>query len=560
MARRFRRISKGNSFSYLNYIEKNPLFLHNRWQDFDATLNDNIDISGGEKYLINYIRYLRRQEVEILKALGGKEKGKEALKILSNELTGSESNINKATNTLSKMTGSSKEGSSFYVRSAGQGSIEIVNVINSKGEIIDEKKQKQNVFLHIPNAKLRLFVKYKSYKGKDKIRNVYNFERSLNAPEEASKEAKELFEKEIKDFNDALTIYINTVKNGLDKYEKMLDEFKNFMNLDSINTKNDSNNIKNTLETYINGINSYDGTITQQFLEFLVWADGAVNNTLKGSFNEAAGAKFNSKLCEAFGKGYKLIRGDQRTENENKDTNKKPDIIYYEGRLGGINLNPITISMKASTRTEGAVKAQTSPLSSSKEGKGIIERIATEEEGNKKISKVLEYLALNDAFYPETRALNIMNMIYKYFSYVFLSGSIKDERKDQAVFFMLTEGNSIKFLSMADILLNIYEGGNGNPIVIDRLTSNSDLDEYDKLVRKIYYEKLGRYKPVRNKYTEVMKERHKIYKNEVWAYQNLYNNQEIHNEIISLAGEEILYKARQIKASKGYMSSRGVLI
>ena len=559
MARRFRRISEGNSFSYLNYIEKNPLFLHNRWQDFNATLNDNIDISGGEKYLINYIRYLRRQEVEILKALGGKKEGKEALKILSDELTGSESNINKATNTLSKMTGGANEGSNFYVRAAGQGDIEIVDIINSKDEKIDEKKQKQNIFLHIPGAKLQLFVKSKR-QANGKLRNVYNFERILNAPEDASKEAKELFEKEIKDFNDALTAYINTVKNGLDKYEKMLNEFKNFMNLESINTKNNSNNIKNTLETYINGINSYDGTITQQFLEFLIWADGAVNNTLKGSFNEAAGAKFNSKLCDAFGKGYKVIRGDQRTENKNDDTNKKPDIIYYEGKLGGINLNPITISQKVSSKKEGTVKAQTSPLLSSKEGKGIVERIAAEEKGNKKISKVLEYLALNDAFYPEVKALKIMNMIYKYFSYVFLSGSIKDERKDQAIFFMLTEGNDIKFLSMADILLNIYEGGNGNPITVDRLTSNSDLDEYDKLVRNAYYNKLGKYKPVRNKYTETIKERHKIYKNEVWAYQNLYDNQEIHNEIISLAGEEILYKARQIKASKGYISSRGVLI
>ena len=129
------------------------------------------------------------------------------------------------------------------------------------------------------------------------------------------------------------------------------------------------------------------------------------------------------------------------------------------------------------------------------------------------------------------------------------SGSSKDERKDQAIFFVLTQTSgkdvSVKFLSMADILTNIFNSSAIKPVEFTaKLSGNlNSLEQLEKIKQSIY-----------------KKRQNEINRGIEWGYNFLYNNEEIKNCILNIAGTDILYKTGEIKISTSYLNSIGILI
>lgn len=519
-------------YSYIEYLQKNPLYLHNSRDDFKSTLTDlnKINETTLKPYLLNYIKYLREEEQKILNALGGGEEGKKALQVLADEVFRSNDNIKKSASFLDELFGRSGEGT-VYSRPdrSFNGNIEEIDVITGGGVNPYQKTKinyQQNMFLRIPGGKFHLLAKERRNRH-GSLRNVYDFDRSI----------AEATEQEKQEFIEALNAYITGLNKAFSKYDKILNNLDKYINLDALTTKTGADNTSKALKDYVEGMKNFDGTLTAQFLEFLVAIEG-MYYSLIGKFNESSALEVSQRVRDLFGQEFVGARGDQSTGK-----NKKPDSIYYGGKIDA-TLNPITVSMKSLKASEKFLKAQTSALMSNQEGSGIINFIANESE---EISKILLYLSLNDAFHPRTGALEKIKLIYKYFSYVFLSGSSQDERIDQAVFFTYTQPVDgkvkVEFLSMADILLNILEAIE-DPVNIPKLSGNTEkLNELDKIKKSIYN-----------------KRQDEINRGKEWGYNFLYNNEEVKNTILNIAGTDVLYKTMQIKFSTSYLSSRGIII
>lgn len=516
-------------FSYVDYIEKNPLYLHNynHKYNFEETVGQIPKINY-KSWADRYIRYLYKEEDKIIKALGGGLKGKDALKLFAEEVFKSNDNIKHTAAFIQDIFGQSGLGT-VYIR-GGKGDnipLETIDFIYSDSKT-EQIKYKQNLFLKIPGAKLHYFVKQrKKSGGHGRPANIYDFQRTL----------EETSEQELQEFKEALDIYVKSINEAFIKHEKILQNLQDFINLDSLKSKDESLGIIDTLNRYIKEMKNYDGTITEQWLDFLVSIEGMFN-AIKGKFNEAGATKFKELAVETFGEGFGAIRGDTQSNGKFK----KPDVIYAGGKLD-LRLTPITVSMK-NPKGQSSIKAQESSLLSSKDinstEDGIVALIRKE---NKLIGDILLYLSLNDAYFPYKPAEDIMKEIYKYFIYVFLSGGSKDARIDQAIFLVETVGVGqnvqVKFLSMADILVNIFNA-TGYP-VSSFLHAKRDEAKFNKL---------------ENEKNIIKKEA--IEKNIDVSYA-LYDNERIKNLILNIAGNEVLYKKLRISVNEKYLHSTGII-
>lgn len=513
-------------FSYVEYINKNPLYLHNHKYNFEETV-DNIPRINYKSWAERYIKYLYKEEDKIIKALGGGLKGKDALNLFAEQVFESNNNIKHTASFIQDLFGQSGLGT-IYIRGGKGDNIptETLDFIYSDDDI-RQVKYKQNLFLKIPGARLHYFVKQRKRSGgHGRPGNIYDFQRTL----------EETSEEELQEFKEALDIYVKSINEAFIKHDKILNNLQDFINLDSLKSKDESLGIVNTLNRYVEEMKRYDGTITEQWLEFLVSIEGMFN-ALKGKFNEASATKFKELAVETFGEGFKAWRADTQTQGKFK----KPDMIYAGGKLD-LKLTPITVSMK-NPKGESSIKAQESSLLNKSDNNedGIIASIKKESE---LIGNILLYLSLNNAYYPYEPAEKIIKDIYKYLIYVFLSGSSKDARIDQAIFLVETKGVGknieVKFLSMADILVNIFNAI-GYP-VSKMLYSKRDINKFKNLLNK----KQKLYDDAIDKKIDIN--------------YNLYNKEEIKNLILDIAGSEVLYKKFRIGVSDKYLHSTGIII
>ena len=525
-------------FSYADYINKNPLYLHNSEANFKASLNQ-IPKVNYKSYMLRYIKYLHREEEKIIKALGGGAVGKNALQLLADEITNSNSNIKKTAKFMQDLFGVTGMGT-VYVRandSLSQGD-SIVDLVYPGKDAWDKNPKrekisiKQNIFLTIPGSKINLIIKERLVNaGHGRPGNVYDYTKTL----------ENLSEQQLKEFSEALEVYTQSLQKAFNEHNKILKNLGAFVNLEALKTKSGAENVTGTLQNYVKKMSEYDGTITEQWLEYLTIIEG-MYNALKGKFNEASASQLSSTVLSAFGKGFSGKRSDQSTGK-----NKKPDMTYSGGLLNA-TLNPITVSMKQIDKlSEKYFKAHTASLlnTTGSEEDGIYELVKKESEI---IGNILLYLSLNGAYFNSSTASTIIKNIYQYLSYVFLSGTNKDARQDQAVYFILTHGKGnnmiVKFLSMSDILINIY---NASEKVFDpNLKDNKDEQKFNnmkKLKMSIFEE---RQKSI-NKGVEL-------------GYEVLYNNEKLKNCILDIAGLNVLYKTIQITLSTKYLNPTGIII
>lgn len=535
--------------TFTEYVKSNPLFLHYDAFHFTQLESTRIDLlypdisRRAEDKMKAYIGYLRDEEQEIIKALGGEVKGKNALKVLADSITdtsGEKGTIAQTAKFMQDLFGVTGMGTT-YVRpnasytEAPTSNIKLIFPYNNKTgkrRPAEDIEFKQNIFLTIPGSKFNLIVKERlKNAGHGREGNVYDYAKSI---EQAS-------EQNLKEFQEACLIYVQSLNKAFTIHRDILDNLGNFVNLEALKTKGGDLNVIDKLKYYIEQMQNFDGTITEQWLDFLVTVEG-MYNALKGKFNEASASKLTSEVLEEFGEDFSAIRGDQETGK-----NKKPDIVYSGGKINA-KLNPITVSMKQIDKlSEKYLKAHTTSLLGSNENdeNGAVGLIKTEDEI---IGNALLYLSLNNAYFNSSKAYQIINDIYKYLIYVFLSGTSKDARKDQAIFFVLTQGSKkniqIRFLSMADILENIYENAHGkefNPNLKDTLT-----EEETKQLRKIWY--------------SIFYKRQKSLNRAKNIGLNFSNTDELKNCIMDIAGNTVLNNTFQIQVHTKYLSSRGIII
>lgn len=539
--------------TFTDYIKSNPLFLHYDAYNFNTLglgtklsqfnlIFPNVEEKAKNK-MNEYIKYLRDQEKNIIDALGGEVQGKSSLKVLADSITdtsGKKGTIAQTAKFMQDLFGVTGMGT-VYVRpndSLSDGSTSIVDLVypgrdawdrNPKREKIEVK---QNIFLTIPNSKINLIIKERKVNaGHGRPGNVYDYSESL----------KKLSEQELKEFSEALRIYTQSLNKAFEEHRKILDNLGAFVNLDALKTKSGAENVTGILKNYVEKMKSFDGTITEQWLEFLVIIEG-MYNSLKGKFNEASASKVADEVIKEFGENFSAKRGDQETGK-----NKKPDIVYSGGKIDA-TLNPITVSMKQIDKlSEKYLKAHTTSLlgSSNSDESGVVNLIRIEDEI---IGNALLYLSLNNAYFNSNNAYKIINIIYKYLIYVFLSGTSKDERKDQAVFFVLTHGskNNIKisFLSMADILENIRDGADGkefNPNLKDSIN-----EEKFKKLRRIQY--------------SIFYKRQKSINRAKNIGLHFSNDENLKNCIMDIAGNTVLNNTFQIQVHTKYLQSKGIIV
>ena len=222
-----------------------------------------------------------------------------------------------------------------------------------------------------------------------------------------------------------------------------------------------------SIKEFLDGINNYENTPTEEFLEFLRRCIGKYS-TLVGKFSEGARAVFSKEVQDIFGEDLQKLRGDQFTGK-----NKKPDVIITGGTITLEN-NPITISQKAGS--DAALKIQSSSIYNLREN---FYRLEDED-----ISNIFLYLVLNDAFYNSDDAIKKINLINKYFSYVLFSGLSGDNRIDRALYLVYSskKGKDVitKFVPMSSILEAILNDPS-NPIEMEKQRIEGTKEEMEQI-------------------------------------------------------------------------------
>lgn len=422
------------AFSYIDYIEKNPLYLHNNKEDFNATLNQIPNLEPTLSHKVSfYLNYLEQEENKILQALTGDDgiSGEEKLNFLADAAFRKNRNTPKVLKLLDDL----------FNKQAG-------SITFNTG-----KEDKNNYFLNIPGASLKL-IKVGERKTRGRTENIYDFEQSLN-------QAK--IDGTYDNFKKSLDIFVSGVTKVFNNHDELYKELNKLIQFDLLTVKDGSIGVWSAVQEYLSNMERYVDPNTD-FLEFLRTLIGRYS-ALKGQFDEATRMDYELEIKKMFGDSFKRERGDRLTSK-----NKKPDIIFYGGQLD-LDTTPITISKKALSGS--SAKLQTSALYGDNGNSGIYSFLKQED---KLIADIYTYLTINDAFYPEEGADKILNMIVKYLSYIFISGTSQDKRIDQALYFVATSGSGdkmeVRFTSISSIIKAILADA-GFPVKIDKISGDN---------------------------------------------------------------------------------------
>lgn len=438
---------------YLDYIDKNPLYLHNHKNYYMRTVNrirsEKYGISEAKRAAENYINYLESREKDLLERIGGQK----ILNLLMAESFGNDTKVKEVLDYLKDIFGKN----SGY-RASVSGKKVAVTPNNLRGI--------ENMF-HI--TKIDTGESFKvalEYAGKKKSgATKYNYAKAI---EDIKTEGKD---------------FIQTMG------ENIVNAFK---------TKGDLTTVLNniieqevlTASTNSAGMQDYlrlvkSEKITAQTLLELIIASSGPFNTYTGIYPESIETVYSDSLIQLMKEVFKnpesadkvkLKRNATLLETVNKDGQQilkwidklsKTD-MYIEYDLDLTNyINPITISRKV-TQSKDAKKFK---IQDEVTLDTMYEAFAKE---NEKIAKVYKYLTINNAFWSSWNGFDsdVFNRIIRYMSFIFLSGGTKlgnsgslskiEFNKDKALYFVYTkpagEGIITNFLPMSTIFRKLLYG------------------------------------------------------------------------------------------------------
>ena len=481
------------NINYASYILKNPLYIHNHRKYFENTLNNlnNLGadpLSEAESLYESYIFYLEEREKNILDTLGGEE----VLNKIIDEAFVSNANIKEIINLLNKVFYMGQDIKSSISKGDEEGVRYLRLTTGKKG------KKRQDI---IKPIKLIIDEENPTKQVHGRIINNYDLKASAKKVTPAMRAA--------------LLNIVREIQTAIGSQQSINKEMEKFVNT-SLLTK-DITNKNSPFFRYIESAMSFGARPSnEELLEFIINKMGTYS-ALKGQFTEAAEIEFGSGLQELLGKNFSAKRGDTRPREERQGTFKKPDLILSGGIIDE-DLNPITVSMK-SISGEKDIKVQNSPLMG--DNGGIFQAFSKDAPN---VAKLYLYLMLNHSYYEDDKALEIINLINRYMSYIFISGTIKTEigamelPSNQALYLVLNQsldtGVKVSFIPISKILKAMKEGDikitntrksttNLNPLWYTKIKSVGFERKNSKRLKNLTYENLYNNSLVIDKVKEV---------------------------------------------------------
>lgn len=412
------------TLQYAEYINKNPLYIHNHRWYFENTLK-NLNLINPDPFsaAINvsekYIRYLENREKRILKAVGGKDK----LELIARDMYVDNENVKQIIKLLDRVFGMNQDVRTSVGRYNGEKNPFLRLVKDTDGS-----KNLQKIELIINGTK----------QAHGRTINDYDFKASVALIEKNGEIEQELL-RIVKNISEA----IGSQKEFQEELQKFVDE----------GTIKEDFEVGKVLNRYINNEAFKDNATTEKLLEFIIDKMGTYSY-LKGRYTEAAKFKFTDTIKSVFGENFRPQSGDTRTREERAGTLKKADIILKGGKIDGKTIPEITISRKAISAKD-FLKFQDSPLKGP--SGGIYQAFKKESES---VANLYLYLVLNSSFWTGLEGSNIyIKFFNKIMSYIFISGNTEDKSYQKAVYLIITTGHGDKietsFVPISSIIKSI---------------------------------------------------------------------------------------------------------
>ena len=432
------------SLQYAEYINKNPLYIHNHKWYFENTLR-NLNLMDSDPFneaitaSTKYIKYLENREKRILKAIGGKDK----LEIVARDMYVDNENVKEIIKLLDKAFGMNQDVRTSVGRISGEENpfLKIV-----KDSAINSEKMK----------KIEL-ITTGTRKAHGRTINVYDYKASAELIKEDGILVQEL-RRIVNNINEALNIqkdFQTSLKKFVDN-ETISEDFE----LDGV------------LTNYFNTFEKAKGPEIEYLLKFIVDKMGTYSY-LKGRYTENAKFAFTDAIKNIFGENFRPESGDKRTREERAGTLKKADIILKGGVIDGKKIPEITISRKA-VSAKDYLKFQDSPLKGVQGG--IYQALKKESDS---VANLYLYLTLNSSFWSNTNANMYLKFFNKIMSYVFISGNTIDQSYQKAVYLIITTGHGdnieTSFVPISSIIKSIIYNDEAE-IKITATKKNPDTD------------------------------------------------------------------------------------
>jgi len=380
--------------NYLNFINNNPLYIHNKLEPLNETIQQiSSKVQIDEDIFEKIINILKNREKEIYMTLGGgkEEVGKERMAALVEDVY--------TNNKIRKEV------------------IDMTNVLFGKMKVPSVKINKDGSYNMVP-----LNPTFKS-------NGEHTIKRGTSAPlkgEEAQK---------------MLQLYCDNWNKQVHNYNDTMNKILSLMRDSSIK---DSNSIKGLNEYFKNLTTEFENATTNEYLDVTKLSDAFLNYVSKkgayfgniiGLFTEQCIFKFNENLQKVINTefpNFTFFRGDDiPRQYTGSSTNAKADNIFIiEGNLE--NINSVTIPVSLKFRSDSLFKAHNGTLLS------ISELIANEKTNKgEEYSSYFKYLLVNSAYWQYNGMNKIDEIILKIlnnYAYVFISGGEKQNPFANAVF------------------------------------------------------------------------------------------------------------------------------
>lgn len=424
--------------NYVSYILANPLYIHNHERYFRQTIdnlkNMGVDsIDEAENLFYNYVELLKNREKDILETIGGED----SLKLMVEEAFTANENMKQILSILDKIFYMNQNTKVSITKKSNEEDVRYLRLTTGKSG-----KKRQDI---INPIQLIIDKTNPTSVAHGRIINNYDYKAS----------AKKLTPQ----MRQALLDIVREIQLAIGSQKSINNDIRELIDEGQLSKKISSR--ESPFYKYIREVMSFKARPSnEQLLKFIVDKMGTYS-AIKGQFSEAAEIEFSAGIKDIFGENFSSRRGDIRNRTERNGSFKKPDLILSGGIINA-DLNPITVSMKTISG-EKDIKVQNSPLMG---GSGGIFQAFLKDSPN--VAKLYLYLMLNNSYYENGKALEIINLLNRYMSYIFLSGTFKTEigkqelPSNQALYLVLNQsiGDNIKisFIPISEILLAMKDG------------------------------------------------------------------------------------------------------
>lgn len=405
--------------SFFNYINNNPLYVHNKLEPFlsaSKQIENNINYNFLFKEVIDE---LKREENKIYNYLsygGTLEDGKRNLSLLGQEIYSNNENRKNIFNYMQQLFGKiDSTGNPVSIQSTKSSLPVSVNFQKNKGWLI--KKGKNNKPSSPAEAQqiVSLFC------------NNWNF-------------FIQQYDDILKKIQDCILEGTIDLKTGerFKSFRTFLEDAKRELGTASLNNYNNYTQLSDSFTSVIRA------KVGQ-------WGD------IIGFFNEVCKYDFDDNIDKRIKDNLTFKRADDIDPNLKSAGKfaKADNVIIIDGTLE----NPgIVIPVSLKFTSQDFFKIQTSPLSS------VAAKISVEPDSGGQYANYFKYLLINNAYWGKELDKKINKIVIKIlqkYIYLFFSGSFNDDLLSKAIFMSSTivgdDGYSSHFFSIASLLEALRE-------------------------------------------------------------------------------------------------------